>query len=179
VASLNNVSGIYKIFSDGAARDKPGLVRVDKRGDEVTEAERKTFRVNFEASILEGDRAEIIKTVGAGLLGKKDNMGLVYRSEIRLKAMEILEGIKKGILDQIPIALVEGRAKPIRSRARIVVHGEERGADFIKMKRPNQGSCLGGIKGSGGNKGMKVKSIGGRQGSAKKILKEMVKDGGL
>jgi hypothetical protein len=99
VASLNNVSGIDKIFSDGAARDKPGLVRVDKRGDEVTEAESKTFRVNFEVANLEGDRAEIIRTVGAGLLGKKDNMGLVYRSEIRLKTMEILEGIKKGILD--------------------------------------------------------------------------------
>jgi hypothetical protein len=47
------------------------------------------------------------------------------------------------------------------------------------MKRPNKGSRLGGIKGSGGNKGMKVESIGGRQGSAKKILKETVKDGGL
>jgi hypothetical protein len=43
MASLDNVSGIDKVFRDGAARDKPRLVWVDQKGDKDTESEGKTF----------------------------------------------------------------------------------------------------------------------------------------
>jgi hypothetical protein len=43
MAILDDVSGVDKVFRDGAARDKPRLVWVDQKGDKDTESKGKTF----------------------------------------------------------------------------------------------------------------------------------------
>jgi hypothetical protein len=63
VVALDNVSGIDEVFSNGAPRDKPNLVGVDKVRDEVTEPQGKAFCVNFEAAVPERDGSEIIRLV--------------------------------------------------------------------------------------------------------------------
>jgi hypothetical protein len=47
VASLDNISGVNKVFSNGAARDKPSLVRVNQVRNMGPEAKGKAFGMNF------------------------------------------------------------------------------------------------------------------------------------
>jgi hypothetical protein len=153
VATLDNVSSVDEVLSDGATRDETSLVRVYKVGNKVAESEGKAFGVNFEAAVLERNGSEVFRFVGTFLLGEKDNVCFVYRPQVKGEAVEAREGIKQILLNKVPILFEESRSETVRSRARIVVHGEKGSSNFFKGERADQGSCLRRREGSGGNKG--------------------------
>jgi hypothetical protein len=63
VAGLNNISSIDKIFCNRTPGDETGLVRVNKAGDEAPESKGETFRMDLEATVLEGDGAQILRFI--------------------------------------------------------------------------------------------------------------------
>jgi hypothetical protein len=63
MAGLNNVNSIDKVFCNRAPRDEAGLVRVHKAGNELSETKGETFRMDLEATVLEGDGAEILRYI--------------------------------------------------------------------------------------------------------------------
>jgi hypothetical protein len=143
MTGLDNVSGINKVFCDGAARDEASLVRVDKVRDKPFKAKGEAFRVDLEAAILEGDRAEVFWFVSASFFGEKDNMGLVNGSQVGGKGVEAGESSKQIVLDEVPILLKEGGAEAIRARTGVVVHREEGVANFFQSEGANEGGGLG------------------------------------
>jgi hypothetical protein len=84
---------------------------VDKVRNDVAESKSEAFGVNFKATVLKRDGTEIIRFIGPFLFGKEDNVGFVYRSQVRNKVVEAPEGIKEGRLNQIPIFLEESRSE--------------------------------------------------------------------
>jgi hypothetical protein len=89
VARLDNVSGVDKVFCKATTRNKTSLVRVDKEGDEGAKSKGEAFGVNLEATVLERDGAEVVRSIGANFFGEKDDMGFVNGAEIGGKRVEI------------------------------------------------------------------------------------------
>jgi hypothetical protein len=107
--------------------------------------------VNFEATVLERDGAEVVRAISAQLFGKKHNMGFVNRPKVSGEVVEIAEGFKEVVFNKIPIFLVESKTETIRARARVVIHGEESIPNLIRREGANQGGSMGGVKRSGGD----------------------------
>jgi hypothetical protein len=120
---LNNVSSIHKVFSNGTAQDEASLIRMDKERNEPPEPQGQTFRVDLETAVLKRDGAKVVRLICPHFFGKKNNMRLVNGSQIRIKGVEVVKSSKQVALDKVPVALVESRAKPVRPRARVVIHG--------------------------------------------------------
>jgi hypothetical protein len=119
---------------------------VNKKGDEVAKPEGEAFRVNFKATVLKVDRAEV-----TSFLRDKDNLGLIDGAEVCGKGVEILEGGHEGILYKNLVLSEKGGAKAIRARVGVVVHGKKGNMDLGQGERPDEGSGLGGIQFSGRN----------------------------
>jgi hypothetical protein len=151
MAGLDNISRIDKVFGNRATRDETSLIWVNKEGDEGAKPKGEAFGVDFETAVLQRDRAEVVGAIGAGLLGKQNNVGLVDRAKIRCEVMKALEGFHKVMFDKVPIPFEESRAKAIRPRTGIVVHGEKGSTDFIKREGADEGGSLSGVQGSGGD----------------------------
>jgi hypothetical protein len=73
VAGLDDVGHINEVFGDGAARDKPGLVRMDKERNYRFETEGEALGVEFKGAVLKGDRPKIIRSVSSFLLRQQNN----------------------------------------------------------------------------------------------------------
>jgi hypothetical protein len=107
MTDLNNAGSIDKVLSDRAPKDISDLVRVDKEGHKVAKAKGETFRVDFETIVFERYRAEVVSTVGSDLSEKEDNMRLIYRPEVGVKAMEFTKVVEEIIFNIIPISIEE------------------------------------------------------------------------
>jgi hypothetical protein len=70
MARLNDVSSIDKIFSDRAASNETSLVRVNEERNEAAKSKGETFGMDLEATVLKRDGAEIVRSIGANLLGE-------------------------------------------------------------------------------------------------------------
>jgi hypothetical protein len=179
VTSLDNVGSVDKVFSYGATGDEPSLVRVDEVGDEIPKAKGKAFGVDLKATVLEGNRAEFIRSIRTLFLRKQNDVRFVDGSEVSFERVEVLKGRVQAVFDHVPVVLVEGRTKAVRARARIILHGEKGGFYFLHGERGNKGSSLGGGEGGGGNQGSEVgDGVSGKRG-AKEAFEEGVQDGGF
>jgi hypothetical protein len=69
VTTLHDVSRVNKVFRNRASRNKTSLVRVDKVGDEVTKPKGKALGVDLEATVLKGDRSEVVRLISPFFLG--------------------------------------------------------------------------------------------------------------
>jgi hypothetical protein len=67
MAALDDVSSVDKVFSNGAPRDEPSLVWVDKKRNQNSKTKGETLGMNFETTVLEGDRTKGVRAVGARL----------------------------------------------------------------------------------------------------------------
>jgi hypothetical protein len=179
VTSLDNVGSVDKVFSYGATGDEPSLVRVDEVGDEIPKAKGKAFGVDLKATVLEGNRAEVIRSIRTLFLRRQHNVRFVDGSEVSFEGVEVLEGRVQAVFDHVPVVLVEGRTKAVRARARIILHGEKGGFYFLHGERGNKGSSLGWGEGGGGNPGSELgDGVSGKRG-AKEAFEEGVQDGGF
>jgi hypothetical protein len=70
--------------------------------------------MNFEAAILEGDRAKVFRPIGPDFFREEDNVRLIYRPKISGEGVEVLEGGEEVMLDQVPVPLEESGAKAVR-----------------------------------------------------------------
>jgi hypothetical protein len=99
MASLHNISGIDKVLRNRATRDEPGLIRVNKRGDERPESQGKTFGKEFKAGILERDRTEVVRFISPRFLGEKNDIGFVDRPEVRRERVKVNKRGEEGVFD--------------------------------------------------------------------------------
>jgi hypothetical protein len=125
--------------------------------------------VNFEATVLQGDRTEILCTVGAHLFWEEDDVGLVDGAQVGGEV----------ILDQIPIPFKESRSKAIGARAGIIVHGEEGCTNLREGERVNKGGFLRGGQGGSHHKAREASLLDSMEWSAEEIFKEAEQDGSL
>jgi hypothetical protein len=91
MARLNDVSSIDKIFSNRAASNETSLVRVNEERNEGAKSKGETFGMDLKATVLKRDGAKIVRSIGANLLGEKDDVGFVDRPKIRGKRVKIME----------------------------------------------------------------------------------------
>jgi hypothetical protein len=83
------------------------------------------------------------------------------------------------MFNEVPVALKKGRAKAVRARARVILHGEKGGFYFFGGKRGYKRSGLRGAEGGGSNQGREIKNGRSRERGAQKAFEEGVQDGGL
>jgi hypothetical protein len=76
--------------------------------------------------------AEVVRAICSHFFGEQDNVGFVDRAKVSGKVMKTMKGGEEVVLDNVPIALEEGRAKAIWTRTCVVIHREEGGANLIK-----------------------------------------------
>jgi hypothetical protein len=131
VAALDDVRRINEVFSNAATGDEACLVGVHKVGNEITELKGKAFGVNFKAAILKGDGPKVLWLVGAIFFREEDNVGFVVGPKVSGEVMKTGERLEEGGFNQVPIVFVKGRAKAIRSRAGVIVHGKEGLPDLL------------------------------------------------
>jgi hypothetical protein len=174
VESLDNISGIDEVLSNGAARDKPSLVRVKQVRNKGLEAKGKAFGMDFKAAILERNGPEVIRSICALFLREEDNIRLVDGSEVSFERVEICEGHLQRMFYEIPVVFIEGRAKAVRARAGVVLHGKKGIFNFFKRERRGKGSGLGGGEGSGSNQGREIEDGRSRERGAKEAFEEGV-----
>ncbi len=98
--------------------------------------------MNFETTILEGNGSKVARLVRAFFFRKQDNMGFVDGPKVGKEVVEAREGFKKGCFDQVPIPLEESGAKTIRTRARVIIHGEEGSSNLFKGERADKSVSL-------------------------------------
>jgi hypothetical protein len=132
--------------------------------------------MNFEAAILEGDRAKVFRPIGPDFFREEDNVRLIYRPKISGEGVEVLEGGEEVMLDQVPVPLEESGAKAVRSRAGVIVHREKGSPDLVKGEKACERRGLGGVERSGGNKLTGVRDVGGMERGAQKRFEEVMKD---
>jgi hypothetical protein len=77
MAGLDNIGRIDEVLGNGATFNETSLVWVNNKMDKLTETGNKTLGVDLETILLEGDRSEIFKTIGASFFRKKDNIGFI------------------------------------------------------------------------------------------------------
>jgi hypothetical protein len=99
VARLDDVSGMDKVFSNAPPRDEASLVRMNKEGDKLTKAKRKTLSVNFETTILEGDGVEVVRLISTRFLREKNNIQFVDWVKVRGKGMEVGKRLEDIVFD--------------------------------------------------------------------------------
>jgi hypothetical protein len=99
--------------------------------------------MDFEAAVLKRDGPKVVRPVGALFFREKDNVGLVYGTQVRREAMKVSERVKESRFDRIPVALVKSRPKTVGTWAGVIIHREEGGANFFDGERTDDGGGLG------------------------------------
>jgi hypothetical protein len=142
MTGLNNIRRVDKVLSNGTPRYEAGLVLMDKEGDKRSEPEGEAFRVDFKTTVLEGDWAKVIRPISTRFLWEKDDVRLVDGSQVRRESMEVIESLKEIGFNEFPILLEKSGSETIRTRAGVVVHGEEGISNLSQRERLDEGVRL-------------------------------------
>jgi len=108
-------------------------------------ARSQSFRDDLWGGILKGDRAEIASSGGDFFFWQKNYIGFVKLMQVCSVGVEIGSEREETGIDQVPKMLKEGRAKAIRSRTGVGIHGEKGQLDFRGGEGADNGLSLEGV----------------------------------
>jgi hypothetical protein len=77
------------------------------------------------------------------------------------------------MFNEVPVALKKGRAKAVRARARVILHGEKGGFYFFRGKRGYKRSGLGGAEGGGSTKEERSRMAEAGKGAPRRPFKKV------
>jgi hypothetical protein len=81
---------------------------------------------------MERNGPEVIRSIRALLLREEDNVRFVDGSEVSFEGVKICKGRFQRVFYEVPVVFIEGWAKAVRARARVILHGEQGCFYFFK-----------------------------------------------
>jgi hypothetical protein len=122
---------------------------------------------------------DVIGSVSPFLLRQQNNKGFIDRAQISMETVEGVQGIKEGMLSEVPEFFEESWSKTIRPRASIVVQGEDRITELRLGEGANKGGSLSRVQGGGADEREKVQAVRGKARFAKEFTEKTVNDVGF
>lgn len=131
VTTAKKISGMGEAVSDVAAKDKPGLIRGNQRGDAELQPISQDFGDSFDHSVLQDDRPEVMWAPGILLLRKKHQVRSIEPLHVRVVGMKGSEEAADVTCNCCPDGLEEQRAEPVGSWAGVHMHMPKSQVNFL------------------------------------------------
>lgn len=135
MAASEKVSRVYDVLRDTSTGEEPSLVGVNEGVNSSLKPGGKNFSDSFHDAILEGDGPKLGWMNNSVYFGKEHQEGMVDSCEVNRAVEERRENLEDVLGDGRPESVEESRAEPVRTRAGLLIHGEESSFNLFQSER--------------------------------------------